>query len=383
MRILLVGEYSRLHNSLKEGLIALGHEVVIIGKGDGFKKYPVDLSLEATFMSSSWFLTRLRHFIHSIIGFDIHSLETCFRFYKLRKKIVGFDVVQLINEFPLETHPFLEKFLLKFLFKHHQNCFLLACGEDYLSVSYLLQHNSKYHILTPYLENPSLKSTFQYSLKYVTPSFKRLHQFVFKHIKGVIPTDMDYVAPIQKSPLAKPLIPNAINIDRIDFIPNQITDKIVIFHGINVANIPKKGNDFFTKALEKLQKKYSSRIEIIVAKSLPYTEYIKAYNKAHILLDQVYSYDQGYNALEAMAKGKVVFSGAEEAFINHFNLSETVVMNATPNSNSIYEQLEWLVLNPDEIISIGKNARAFIEREHHYINIAKQYLETWKTSTSI
>jgi hypothetical protein len=30
--------------------------------------------------------------------------------------------------------------------------------------------------------------------------------------------------------------------------------------------------------------------------------YINSYNKAHILLDQVYAYDQGYNALEAMAK---------------------------------------------------------------------------------
>jgi hypothetical protein len=37
-----------------------------------------------------------------------------------------------------------------------------------------------------------------------------------------------------------------------------------------------------------------------------YTTYINSYNKAHILLDQTYAYDQGYNALEAMAKGKVV-----------------------------------------------------------------------------
>ena len=31
MRILLLGEYSRLHNSLKEGLTALGHEVILLG----------------------------------------------------------------------------------------------------------------------------------------------------------------------------------------------------------------------------------------------------------------------------------------------------------------------------------------------------------------
>ena len=37
MKILLVGEYSRLHNSLKEGLEKLGHDVTLVGKQDGFK----------------------------------------------------------------------------------------------------------------------------------------------------------------------------------------------------------------------------------------------------------------------------------------------------------------------------------------------------------
>jgi DNA-binding response OmpR family regulator len=39
MKILLVGEYSRLHNSLKEGLNELGHQVTIIATGDHFKNY--------------------------------------------------------------------------------------------------------------------------------------------------------------------------------------------------------------------------------------------------------------------------------------------------------------------------------------------------------
>ena len=46
MKILLVGEFSRLHNSLKEGLLALGHDVTLVGTGDSFKNFPVDLSFE-------------------------------------------------------------------------------------------------------------------------------------------------------------------------------------------------------------------------------------------------------------------------------------------------------------------------------------------------
>jgi len=47
MKILLLGEYSRLHNSLKEGLVQLGHEVTIVGCGDKFKQFPVDYSIYA------------------------------------------------------------------------------------------------------------------------------------------------------------------------------------------------------------------------------------------------------------------------------------------------------------------------------------------------
>ena len=42
MRILLVGEYSGLFNCLKDGLIALGHEVFLASDGDAYRDYPSD-----------------------------------------------------------------------------------------------------------------------------------------------------------------------------------------------------------------------------------------------------------------------------------------------------------------------------------------------------
>lgn len=60
MKILLVGEYSRLHNSLKEGLEILHHEVTIIGTGDSFKQFPVDYStFPILFQTNFWlFVTK-------------------------------------------------------------------------------------------------------------------------------------------------------------------------------------------------------------------------------------------------------------------------------------------------------------------------------------
>ena len=173
------------------------------------------------------------------------------------------------------------------------------------------------------------------------------------------------------------LIPNPVNTSKIEFSPLKIEDKIIIFHGINELNYIKKGNDIFEEALNTIRQKYQDKVEIITAKSVPYQEYINLYNKAHIVLDMVYAYDQGYNALEAMAKGKVVFTGAEKEFENHYNLTEKAAINAIPNVDYLVEQLSFLIENPAEIIAIGKRARAFVEKEHNYIKIAQQYAKVW------
>ena len=38
MKILLFGDYSSVHLNLKEGLEKLGHFVLLVGTGDGFKE---------------------------------------------------------------------------------------------------------------------------------------------------------------------------------------------------------------------------------------------------------------------------------------------------------------------------------------------------------
>ena len=156
--------------------------------------------------------------------------------------------------------------------------------------------------------------------------------------------------------------------------------KIKIFHGINRANYYKKGSDYFEEALAIIKTKYPGKVEIMVVENLPYQEYIKTYNEAHIVLDQVLAYDQGYNALEAMAKGKVVFTGAEKEFYQYYSLDKIVAINAVPNAQKIADALEELILNPNQIIAIGKNARAFIEKEHHYVRSAEKYLDKWRST---
>ena len=376
MRILLIGEFSRLHNSLKEGLVALGHEVIIVANGDGFKNYPVDLSTKA-----KWCETKLgnipRQLIFRLTKFDIARIEFGIRFYLHLKVLKGFDVVQLINESPIQTTSRFERFLLKKIFAQNKKSFLLCCGVDYLVAKHLIEKKERYSIMNPYFENSKSKKEFSYILNFLSNNHKKTHDLVYQNIVGVICSDMDYLLPMQKHPKYLGLVPNPINTDAIEFSELKIEDKIIIFLGINRGTYYTKGIAFFEKALEIIKVKYSSKIEIIIAENLPYLTYINQYNRAHIILDQVYSFDQGYNALEAMAKGKVVFTGAENEFTQYYNLTEKVTINALPDVDYLINELEHLINNPNEIIAIGTRAGKFIEKEHNYIEVANKYLSKW------
>lgn len=377
MKILLVGEYSRLHNSLKEGLQQLGHQVTLVSTGDDFKKFPSDVLLKRKY--DSGVSKKLKVLLFKLFGFDATSFSLKKQFFQQQEYFTNFDVVQLINESPFGVLPKYEKEIISFLKKNNKKIFLLSCGTDYTSVKYAFEKKFRYSIFTPFFEGKISEKQFFPALKYLKPAYKDLHKFVFEKVDGIIASDLDYDIPLQKHPKYKGLIPNPINTEKLHYLPISVSEKIIIFHGINRANYFKKGNDYFEAALEKIKQKYAEKVSIETVENVPYSQYIEKYNTAHIILDQVFAYDQGYNALEAMAKGKIVFTGAEKEFLECYNLNEDeVCINALPNVENIVEKLSWLIEHPENIEEISKNARKFIEREHNFKSIAQQYVNIWE-----
>ncbi|MGE5942859.1 MAG: glycosyltransferase [Flavobacteriales bacterium] len=378
MKILLIGEYNSSHYTLKEGLEALNHEVLVVGLGDGFKKRVVDINLKIYFRTGLMLI--IKKIIFRLFFFDISSILTQIQFNRHKSKFKNFDIVQLINENSFQTFFPIETKLLSFIFKHNPNIFLLSCGTDHISVKHAYDKKFRYSILTPYFEKKVSRKDFQHILMRIEKPYVKLHNYVYENIKGIIASDLDYHIPLIENPKYLGLVPNPINLHKFKKIDLDVTGKIVIFHGINRENYYKKGNDIFEAALAIIKQKHGFLIKIITVENLPYNEYITKFDSAHILLDQVYAYDQGFNALEAMAKGKVVFTGAEQEWLNYYNLEEdTVAINALPDAQAIAEKLEWLLLNRDKLLEISNNARKFIEKHHNYIDSAKLYLEKWQS----
>ena len=174
-------------------------------------------------------------------------------------------------------------------------------------------------------------------------------------------------------------IPFPVSIEKLSYNPMNSFDKIVIFHGINKLNYYKKGNHIFDEALTIIKNKYKDKVDILRTENVSYSTYIESYNKAHIVLDQVYSYSQGYNALESMAKGKVVFSGAEKEWLEHFNIEKnTLLINTKPDVDYLVQKLSELIDAPEKMTLITKKARAFVKEQHNDNVIAKKYLSFLK-----
>ena len=167
MRILLIGEYSGLHNSLKEGLITLGHEVIIVSNGDNFKNYASDFSIKSVFFSRFWFTKKVRNALKRFLNFDFEKIERAIRFYLILPKLKGFDHVQLINSDALELHPKISLFFYKKLFAQNNKASLLVCGDETPVIEYLLKNEMKHSILSPYLNDSSLEKQYHFSLKYI------------------------------------------------------------------------------------------------------------------------------------------------------------------------------------------------------------------------
>lgn len=378
MNILLIGEYSRLHNSLKEGLVKCQHKVTLVGNGDCFKGYPNDYSIDAKFVKYG-FMSFVNKVLVKFNIVNIEKIETALRFFFFIIKQKKFDHIQFINSDCIRTYPFLSRILYKFTFEKSKSRSLLVCGDEYPIVNFQLTEKNFYSVHTPYLENKKLKKLYTFSLKYLKNGYVRTFKFLEKNCHSIITSDLDYEIPMCKMHYKTHFIPNPINIDKVLYLNNENNDKVIIFLGINNLNRVKKGIVFFEKALELIRKNFRDRVEIIITENIPYNQYIRLYDRAHIILDQVYAYDQGYNALEAMAKGKVVFTGAEKEWLEHYEVEEnSIVINALPNVESIYRNLEILINNPEKLNEIGKNARNFIEKHHHYIDVSKQYISVWE-----
>lgn len=364
MKILLLGEYSNVHWTLAEGLRALGHDVTVVSDGDAWKDYPRDISLRRT---STGRLATMRYLADVIR-----------RFPRLR----GFDIVQLINPVFLSLraerlYPF-----YRYLRRHNGRVFLGGFGIDHywvrtgldastfrysdFNLGHELRHNADNEVyIRDWLDGPK----------------GALNRYIADDCDGIITGLYEYDACYRPHfPNKTTFIPFPINRSRITPVCGHPEyDGIRFFIGIQRERNAYKGTDIMLRALERLQREYPTRMEIVKVESVPFAVYQNLMNTSDVLLDQLYSYTPAMNALLAMAKGLVVVGGGEEenyAILNEQELRP--IINVLPDEDDVYEQLKQRLLqHPDVLPVLSRQSVEYIRRHHDHIRVAQRYVDGW------
>ena len=363
MKILLLGEYSNLHWTLAQGLRALGHSVVVASNGDRFKNYKRDIDLSR---KSDNIIDTLKY---------AYLLSKNFRQFK------GFDIVQIINPLFLDLKPHKNLSAFNYLKKHNGKVFMGAFGNDAYWLKACLDKNTfRYSEFDIPNESDYLCSAKDIIKVWTDKDKVNVNKEIAERADGIIACLYEYFVSY-KSQFEKKLtyIPAPINTSEIAFTQRgKDPSKVRFFIGIQKQRNEIKGTDILYKCLQEVQSKYPNECIIHKAESVPYEEYITMRDQSDILLDQLYSYTPGMNALTAMAQGILVVGGGEPETYDLLNEENNrPIINVLPSEEDIFNKLENLILNKEQIPQQSINSRLFVEQHHDYLKIAQQYLDTW------
>ncbi len=361
MKVLLVGEYSNVHWTLAQGLRRLGHTATVVSDGDGWKNYNRDISLTRC---STTRLGGLAYYIESLTTF---------------RQLKGFDVVQIINPMFMllkaeKILPFYERLRANngkmFMGAFGMDKYWVKAGMDCKTFRYSdfnMGHN---------LRHSKLNET--YFTDWVVGAKGRLNEHIATDCDGIIAGLYEYDASYRPYfPNKLRFIPFPIDTDKYKPTIRKVENGIVkFFIGIQTARNEYKGTDIMLSALKRARKEFPDKCEVTIAQSLPFHEYVKALNKSHVILDQLYSYTPAMNALQAMAQGLVVVGGGEEE--NYDILGEDKlrpIVNVQPTEESVYNEITRLIKNPELIETLSVQSVEYIRKYHAYTTVAQKYLD--------
>ena len=363
MKILLIGEYSNVHATLAEGLRELGHKVTVISNGDFFKNYPRDIDVS-------------RH--EGKLG----GILLMAKLYALLPKLRGYDVVQLINPIFFELKAERLFWFYRYLRKHNRKVFLGAFGIDWYWV-----HTCTYDKPLRYSdfnfgdEVRTDSEAVKYQHDWLGTAKEQLNKMIAEDCDGIIAGLYEYWA------CYNPVFP-----DKTTFIPFPIRmpdsyqteraqkSKVVFFIGINCERSVYKGTDIMLQAAKDVRKKYPHRMKLNIAESVPFAEYSRMMEGSDAILDQLYAYTPSMNPLLAMSKGIICSGGGEPENYEIINETELrPIINVEPTYDSVYHEIEQLVLNPDRIPELKRQSVKYVRKHHDYLKVAQQYLDFWRS----
>ena len=364
MKILLLGEASFVHSTLRKGFGELGHNVTLVSGGciwDGPRDIDVSRDMR-------W---------GKLGGFKV-----IWQILSNIKLFIGNDIVQM-NDFhsiPLKLgwNKLIFMFLKRFNKKVLRGCWgddcvvfdaqakgILAYSDTHIGAQSINVEENKWRIKEQYL--PEFVSCCRYVNKHADAFAACLYEYYVYYNKDEYRSRLHYMP-----------LPIEIPIIKVKNVKGEQWP-IKILVGIQKRRDYIKGAGIIASLVEKIAVEYPDKVEVRKVYDVPYNDYCKMLAESDVLVDQLYSYTPSMNSLAAMARGTVVIGGGEEEYYDFIGEKELrPIINVRPHQDEYnMNVLRNALLTPGRISQLSRESVAFVRKHHDYMKVSKHYIEMY------
>lgn len=366
-KILLLGDYSNCHGTLATALRRFGCDVTYAS--DRCRWMDIDCEVDISRRPGK------------IGGAELYMRLL---FGDLSRIFKGYDIVALNDINFVQLRPKRLNSIFKKLKKNNGAVFLTSMSTDiaYLGMveppesplrysEWFIGNDPSRHYLANKEEwnawhSPDLVKYQREALNRIDGAVSVLYEYHLAMVKalgeekcayGGIPIDTDFFSPV--------------------VIPEKI-DKVKFFLGRDCTRKLMKGSDLLEIAARSVVKEMPRNAELEIVENLPFASFVNRLRKAHVVLDQIYSYTPATTALMAMSLGLNVVSGGEPDYYEFIGeKTHRPIINASVGLESLADILRSIVMNSSEIAGRGVASREFVLKHNSADVVAKRFLDFW------
>lgn len=364
MKILLLGEASFVHSTLRKGFGELGHKVTLVSAG------------------CIWDCPRDIDISRNMRWGKLSGLKVIWTILKNLNVFIGNDIVQM-NDFhtiPLKLgwNELFFKFIKRFNKKVVRGCWgddsvvfeaqaqgILAYSDTHIGTNAINVEENKWRIEEQHL--PEFVSCSRYVNSHADAFAACLYEYYVYYNRDEYRSRLHYLPLPIEIPEAK------------DIRVKGAQWPIKVLVGIQKRRDFIKGASIIGNLVERIAEENPYKVEVIRVYDVPYRDYCKMLEEADVLVDQLYSYTPAMNSLAAMARGTVVIGGGEEEYYEFIGEKELrPIINVRPcqdeyNMNVLRDAL----LTPGRISQLSRQSADFVRKHHDYMKVSKLYIEMY------
>lgn len=364
MKILLIGEASFLHNTLKKGLLERGHRVLTMSDGNGWHDAPRDIDLRR---SGRW-------------G-KLGGLRVVWQLLRHLPQLCGNDVVQIHN---YQFVPLMYRWntlLLRFLKLTNRRVVKGCFGDDPQIFRRQAQGVPAYsdtfwsgQLQNAELHRDRIAEVVEHGAE---ASWRKTTRMADALVACLYEYWLDYNEPPYAAKLHYiPLPMECEEMVRWCNLTTSPSHHLTILIGLQPKRDFMKGAMKIATFVEEVARRHPGRVQIKYVEGVPYDEYQRLLAEADVLVDQLYSYTPSMNSLAAMARGTVVIGGGEEdyyEFIGEKTLRPIINVRPDASDEENIAAIERALFTDGTLERMRHESIAFVRKYHDYRRVAEQY----------